>query len=61
MLLSSIFQTLKAQMLANAKSPEHMDYKYSYSDDHILTCPRSYSALGNTRMFNKLTKVCLHI
>jgi len=35
-----------------------MDYKYSFTDD--TTCvhgPRSHSALGNTRMFNKLTKV----
>ena len=45
MLLSNIFQTLNAQTLANAKSPEHMDYKYSYSDDHICTWPPEATVL----------------
>ena len=48
--------------LVNAKSPEHQVQIFIYRWYHLCTCPpRSYSALGNTRILKQFTKVSLHI
>ena len=47
--------------LANAKSLEYGLQIFIYRWYHMYLAPRSYSAPGNTRMLNKLTKVSCHI
>ena len=63
MSLSNIFQTLKAQMFSECKIS-----RASSTNIHLqmiplmyLPPPRSYSALGNTRILKQFTKVSLHI
>ena len=45
----------------NAKSPEHGLLIFIYDDTTCVLVPRSYSALVNTKILNKLTEVSLHI
>ena len=66
-IVAQLFQLCKCYSVASPntqgtdvyqmQNPQSMAYKYSFTDD-VYMSPRSYSALGNTRMLNnKLTKV----